>query len=119
MDVLSDILQTFRLKASVFLHANFCGNWAVDTSGEKKAAFHMIARGACWLHIPDKNIPIALRSGDLVVFPHDALHTISNSEIPPPADFPRNQPSDENQAGPSASLICGYLNSNSIAGIHY
>lgn len=109
MDTLSDYLKTFRLDAHVFLHTNFCGSWAVDTSGEKKATFHMIARGTAWLHLPDSDAPVTLRSGDLVVFPHDASHTISNSELAPPPDQPRNQPAKPEDAGPRTSLICGYF----------
>jgi len=109
MDILSDYLKTFRLSAHVFLHSNFCGTWAVDTSGEEKATFHMIARGAAWLHLPDGSSPIALRSGDVVVFPHDALHTISNSETPPSPNQPRNQPSPATDEGPNTTLICGYF----------
>ena len=109
MDLLGDILDTFKLSASVFLHANFCGAWAVDSSGEQKATFHMVARGACWLHLPGEGVPIGLRAGDLVVFPHDALHTIANSEVPPAPEFPRNQASENSADGPATSLICGYF----------
>ncbi|MDX2464347.1 MAG: AraC family transcriptional regulator [Porticoccus sp.] len=109
MDILSDYLKTFDLNAHVFLHSNFFGSWAVDTSGERKATFHMIARGAAWLHLPDSDTPIALRSGDIVVFPNDAAHTISNSESPPPPEQPRNQPNNAKDKGPVTSLICGYF----------
>lgn len=109
MDTLSDYLKTFNLSAHVFLHANFCGSWAVDTSGEKKSTFHMIARGTAWLHLPGDKTPIPLRSGDVVVFPNDAAHTISNSENPPAPEQPRNQPADPDTEGPVTSLICGYF----------
>lgn len=109
MDILSDYLKTFNLSAHVFLHANFCGNWAVDTSGEKRATFHMIARGSAWLHLPANDVPIALRGGDIVVFPNDAQHTISNNQSPPPPEQPRNRPSTQNDVGPITSLICGYF----------
>ena len=109
MDVLSDILRTLHLRAEVFLHACFRGDWAVDTSGERRATFHMVARGGCWLHMPDGSEPIALASGDLVVFPHDAEHTLSNSEQSPNNDFPRNQPASPEASGPAVTLICGYF----------
>jgi hypothetical protein len=87
MDVLSDILRTLHLRAEVFLHACLRGDWAVDTSGERRATFHMLARGGSWLHTPGLQDPIALTGGDLVVFPHDAKHIITKlidklSEIP-------------------------------------
>jgi len=109
MDVLSDVLQFCRLNARVFLHSSFCGSWAVDTSGTQQAAFHVVARGTCWLHLPGMLQAESLRAGDLVVFPHDARHVISNSEQSPAADVPLNQPAVEDDSGPSTSLICGYF----------
>jgi AraC-like DNA-binding protein len=52
--------------------------------------------------------PIALRGGDLLVFPRDALHVISAS-----AESPRLIPHsgvvrDEGE-GPSTTLVCGYF----------
>ncbi|MFC1314481.1 MAG: AraC family transcriptional regulator [gamma proteobacterium symbiont of Ctena orbiculata] len=109
MDVLSEILQSLHLKASVFLHACFRGDWAVDTSGQRRATFHLVANGGCWLHMPDREEPIALAGDDLIVFPHDAQHTISNSQLPIAEDFPRNQLPDESSTGPGVTLICGYF----------
>jgi len=109
MDVLSDILKTLHLRAKVYLHACYRGDWALDSSGEYTATFHMVGRGGCWLHMPDGSEPIALGSGDLVVFPHDAEHTLSNSEHPPSEDFPRNQIPGPEATGPGVNVICGYF----------
>ena len=109
MDILSDILRTLHLRAEVFLHACFRGDWAVDTSGDRRATFHMVSRGGSWLHMPDSTEPIPLAAGDLVVFPHDARHTLSNRETPPDKDFPRNQPPAPDAPGPAVTLICGYF----------
>jgi len=109
MDVLSDILKSSRLNANVFLHSSFCGSWAVDTSGSQQATFHVVARGACWLHLPDLADPEPLRAGDLVVFPRDAPHVISDSATPPGPEVPRNQPAESDAVGASVSLICGYF----------
>lgn len=112
MDVLSDVLRLLRLRASVFFHAGFCGNWSVDSSGGGKATFHLIARGACWLHMSGRGEPIALRGGDLVVFPRDAVHVISaNAERP---ELPAHSgviPGDGE--GARTSLICGYFDFDS------
>jgi len=109
MDALSEILRSSHLNARVFLHSSFCGNWAVDTSGSRQATFHVVARGACWLHLPGRPEPEALRAGDLVVFPRDARHVLSNSSTPPGPEVPVNQPAKDNPGGPSSSLICGYF----------
>lgn len=108
MDVLSDVLRLLRLRASVFFHASFCGAWSIDSSGENKATFHLIARGACWLHMPSLRSPIPLRGGDLVVFPRDAVHVISASaelaDLPPHSGVIAT-----GGEGPSTSVVCGYF----------
>ncbi|MCU7841555.1 MAG: AraC family transcriptional regulator [Candidatus Thiodiazotropha sp. (ex Troendleina suluensis)] len=109
MDVLSEILRMLRLRATVFLHACFYGDWAVDTSGERRATFHIVARGGCWLHVAGQPEPIALAGGDLIVFPRDAQHTITNSQQPLDDTFPRNQVSDRDDGGPGVTLVCGYF----------
>jgi AraC family transcriptional regulator, activator of mtrCDE len=109
MDILSEILRTLRLRATVFLHACFYGDWAVDTSGERRATFHMIASGDCWLHLPDRTDPIPLSDGDLIVFPHDARHTLSNSEEPPDESAPLNQLPEQENARSGVNLICGFF----------
>jgi len=108
MDVLSDVLRLLRLRASVFFHSSFCGVWAVDTSGSNRATFHLVARGACWLHLPTQEEPIALRSGDLIVFPRDAQHVIHDNPEPPPT-VPSSGVFQSGSDGASTSLVCGYF----------
>lgn len=108
MDVLSDVLGVFRLKARVFFHSSFCGRWSVNTSGNSIATFHLVSRGNCWLHMPDKNETVPLRGGDLVVFPRDAAHILCDrAELDgaPGSGVIRSDEAD----GPSTSLICGYF----------
>lgn len=108
MDVLSDVLRLLRLRASVFLHSSFCGVWSLDSSGSGRATFHSIARGACWLHMPQQATPIALHGGDLVVFPRDAVHAITSS--PDPSNLPAHSGMlQSGEDGPSTSVICGYF----------
>jgi AraC-like DNA-binding protein len=107
-DALTDILRRLRLRAEVFLHARFCGAWVVDIGGQGKAAFHVVAQGDCWLHLPDRE-PRPLGRGDLVVLPRDAPHTISNQPQAPGPGIPRNRPALADDSGPSVSLICGYF----------
>lgn len=106
MDTLSDVVQMLRLKARVFLHSNFCGDYAVETAGSGRATFHVVAEGECWLHMPEFQEPVQLLEGDLIVFPHDADHTLSNSSVFPAKDVPRNKFTSTPQ-GDYVSLICG------------
>lgn len=114
MDTLTDVLRLLRLRTNVFLHSSFCGVWAVDTSGRKKAAFHVVAGGDCWLHL-NGQAPIPLHAGDLLVLPRDAPHRLSNLPFAPGPEVPVNQPAPEQGLPDSTSLICGYFEFNSRA----
>lgn len=100
-------MRRIVLSARVFLRAEFCGNWAVDTSGERRAPFHLITRGTGWLHEAGAS-PRLLTAGELVVFPHDARHTLAHSEAPPDSAVV-NQPAPAELVGPVTSLVCGYF----------
>lgn len=108
MDVISDILRLLDLRSSVYFHSSFCGSWAIDGANPYQATFHLIARGNCWLHLPDTDRDIALTGGDLIVFPRDIRHTISNSQqVPESVDIPP-VPAGPDEI-PTTSLICGYF----------
>ncbi len=113
-DALTAILQRLRLRAGVYVHADFCGTWAVDTSGHRKVPFHLIGRGSGWLHTDDAKEPRRLGAGDLVVLPHDARHTIASGAERPPAAL-INQPLDPQATGPVTSMLCGYFEFQSKA----
>lgn len=106
-DALSLVLARLRLEASIFLHGDFCGTWAVDTSGKRKMAFHLIEHGNAWLHMQEQP-PRLLNGGELVVFPHDHRHILS-SESDPPAPELVNRPQDPTQVGLVTTLVCGYF----------
>lgn len=112
MDVISDILRLLDLRSSVYFHSSFCGGWAIDGKNPYQATFHLIARGNCWLHLVDQKTNIPLTGGDLVVFPRDVAHTISNSEQPPDKVAKPPRPAGVDEI-PSASLICGYFDFDS------
>jgi|GEM_PF-62487 len=105
MDIVSNMLSTLRLDASIFLHSTFCNDWVIDIGQINVATFHLISHGNCWLHLPRKK-PVSLNERDLVVLPHNAPHLITNSSEDPSPDTPRNTPADV-VCGPSVTLICG------------
>lgn len=107
-DALSDILRRLRLKAKIYARPDYCGSWAVDTSGHRKVAFHLIERGSGWLHTEDGGIPQQMISGDLVLFPHDAPHAIASSSEKPLQSVLNSEPPDELN-GPVTSLLCGFF----------
>lgn len=113
MDALSNILDLLNLRASVYFHSSFCGNWAIDGANEYHATFHLIARGNCWLHMPDQGSSIVLRGGDLIVFPRDINHHISSSQAPGKIPDVLSAPSAAETNRPATSLVCGYFDFDS------
>jgi AraC family transcriptional activator of mtrCDE len=109
MDVLSEVVESLRLKASVFLHSSFCNEWAIDVSHINKTLFHVIAAGNCWFHTQGRQEPIALHTGDLIILPRNELHILSNSREYPADEVPRNQPAGSEVCEPSMSIICGTI----------
>ena len=105
MDLISNMLATLRLNASIFLHSTFCKEWVIDIEELNVATFHLISHGNCWLHLP-RGKPVALHERDLVVLPHNAPHLVTNSPQPAKEETPRNTPA-EVICGPSVTLICG------------
>lgn len=112
-DSISLILRRLQLTAEIFQHAKYCGQWAVDTSGQRMAPFHLIQKGQSWLHQPGKE-PQCLNPGDLVVLPRDSSHVISFSPDTP-------NPKQVNQAKPVTSeqadniMLCGFFEFSSRA----
>lgn len=109
MDALSNILRLLNLRASVYFHSSFCGSWSIDGDNDYRATFHLIARGNCWLHMPDLDRTIVLRGGDLIVFPRDTRHSISSSQSPEEASMAPSPPLQPETDEPATSLICGYF----------
>ena len=110
-DALSDILRRMRLRAEIYARPDYCGTWAVDTSGHRKVAFHLIERGSAWLHTEDAE-PQQMVSGDLVLFPHDSPHALANSSTTPTVI---NEAPPDELKGPVTSLLCGFFEFQSKA----
>lgn len=113
MDALSLMLDRLRLRAGIFTHASYCGAWAMDTSGQRMAAFHLVQRGACWLHLPGLE-PQLLTPGDFVLFPRDSQHMISSSQVVAD-DIVVNQPPPADAPGSPTNMLCGYFEFQSPA----
>lgn len=103
-DPLSVLLKRMALSAEVYVNGDFCGTWAVDTSGSRRIPFHLIGEGEAWLHI--NNQSIKLEKGDLVIFPKDNHHIIANSAVKPENRLV-NAPMTND--GATTNMICGFF----------
>lgn len=104
-DPLSVLLTKLSLRAEVYVDGNFCGTWAVNTAGSKRIPFHLIGEGSAWLHQEGEQTT-HLSQRDLVIFPHDSHHIISNSQHKPSPEIV-NQPMSND--GDTTHMICGFF----------
>ena len=72
--LLDPVLAKLRVKAKVFQNGQYCGAWAVDTSGSKNMTFHVVTQGECFLDVG--GFSTRLSKGDAVFFPNDAKHVL-------------------------------------------
>ncbi len=100
-EVIHDLLSAYRLTAQVHAEVRYCGSWSLSTSGSRRCAFHLVVRGACWLHL-HAAAPTPLHEGDLVMVPRDAAHLLCGSPRPDAAPSSAGDGSD-------VSITCGYL----------
>lgn len=103
-DPLSVLLTRLSLSAEVYVNGDFCGKWAVDTSGSRRIPFHLIGSGEAWLHINDEVHPLVSR--DLVIFPNDHPHIISSSKQKPENQLINAPMSND---GETTNMVCGFF----------
>lgn len=113
MQALSQLLDALQLEANVFHNGQYCGMWAVDTSGSKQMTFHVVTHGACYLHVADQWLELA--AGDAVFLPSDAKHCISNTKDLQTEPNEEESLSFEHLHADGTGLVCGYFsNANPI-----
>jgi AraC-like DNA-binding protein len=78
MDVLGSVLQSLRLRGSVYCHADLSAPWGVGFPQTKDALFHVFDRGSGWVRMDGLINPIAVKSGDVLLFPHGTPHQLSD-----------------------------------------
>lgn len=109
-DTLSSILNTFRLEVDIVNNAQYCGEWAIDTSGLHYVSFHIVVHGQCYISADCLDEPELLQTGDFVLFPHDAKHLLK-PELLCPAN-PNQQTAvsfDDGLQTDGVGLLCGYF----------
>ncbi len=141
-DVLSDLLRAVRLRGALFYYIEGRDPWvtgaphssqlipAIMPRAEHLIEFHGVAKGSCWAAV-DGLPPVALRQGDVILFPQGDSHTISSTPglkpermdlgvffTPRPPQLPFSLQADESGAmtawldggGPAeCQVVCGFL----------
>ena len=90
-DMLSDLLHVLRLSHPQFFRSDLYAPWALRSAGPAELArvlrpgprrliqFHIIARGRCWIALPDHH-RLQLSSGDIVLLPYSDAHTFGSDD---------------------------------------
>ncbi len=90
LDPLSDVLRSIRLRGAIYYYVSFGDVWAAETpasaelaralmpGAEHVLAYHFVAKGGGWA-ATDREPPVRLAAGDIVMFPRGDPHVISSA----------------------------------------
>lgn len=114
MEVLNQLFSTFKVSANIMHNGQYCGNWAVDTSGTHYMSFHIISHGRCFLTVNNGSDNTAtLCAGDIVLFPRDISHCLTNDEsFSQPINQGQSLDFDQGTKSNGTGLVCGYFEHN-------
>jgi AraC-like DNA-binding protein len=84
-DVLSDIFDTIRLRATIYFRTDYSPPWAISVPAFSQAArFHLVVQGRCHVCLVSGKA-LDLGPGDLIVIPRGQPHTLADSQGRSPA----------------------------------
>jgi AraC-like DNA-binding protein len=112
MDVLSDVLDTVRLKDMKLGRASLSAPWGFRVADpEPRAALYRISGGGAWLEAEGLDAPLRLEDGDLVLLPRGQRHALrddpaSATTLLRPSELPSAAP--ETHEGAAALLSASF-----------
>lgn len=131
MDALSDVLRVARLKGGVFLHAEFTAPWCITAQVSPETCmpflgpashiipYHYVVEGEMSVQMDEPGArPVRLRSGEVVMFPQNGLHSmgdrISRKPVPSGDVVQPPQPGQlysirHGGGGERTRIVCGFL----------
>ncbi len=78
MDVLSDVLETLRLRGTLYFSTELHQPWGIRVPAFARVArFHLVVRGGMWVRVTGVAEPLRVETGDLILVPHGAEHILS------------------------------------------
>lgn len=116
-DALATILDSIRLRASVFSRAALAAPWGVEAGDMSSGIFHAVVSGSAWATLVDGADAVRLGPGDMVLMPfgHNHLMTdVPRRRTRPIAELTTVDARGMGQlvvdgGGASTSLICGTI----------
>ena len=84
MDVLSDVLDTLRLRGTLYFSTELRRPWGIRVPAYKRVSrFHLVVRGSLWVRVTGLPDPLLLETGDMILVPHGAEHILVDSATSP------------------------------------
>jgi AraC-like DNA-binding protein len=92
MDALSEIFRLVRFNSAIFFKGKFTAPWsfasprassiagALGKGSERLIFYHLFVEGACTVRLSGM-LPLTLKAGDVVLFPHGDAHTMASPSI--------------------------------------
>src|SRR5262245_41043045 len=84
--LLDDFLRRIRLRTCVCFRSEFRSPWGISVA-RRRAIFHIVQHGNCWLQIGAAAQPTRLSEGEVAVFPRGDSHTLRDAPSTPTVDF--------------------------------
>ncbi len=111
-DILDQIFKMIRLQSCVYFQRGFHAPWGMEISGTGFAQFHIVTRGTCYVESAGKTLDLS--SGDVLLFPRGAAHTLADAPARTPAPGSDVMASLAtatpmfSEGGAETGLICGH-----------
>jgi AraC-like DNA-binding protein len=83
MDVLTDVLNSLRLRGTLYCRSELRAPWGLYFGRTRVATFHVVDHGNCWLRLDGQSESTPLAGGDLIVLPQGCGHLISDQPDSP------------------------------------
>lgn len=114
-DALTDILESVRMRGSIFSRASLNAPWGVESGELGRGIFHAVVRGRAYARLADGGDPVVLERGDVVLMPFGHNHLMTDEPERPTRLLRELNTVDKagmghlvvEGDGPHTSLICG------------
>ncbi|NND04280.1 MAG: AraC family transcriptional regulator, partial [Acidimicrobiia bacterium] len=77
-DALTDILESVRMRGSVFSRASLHAPWGIESGDLGRGIFHAVVRGRAYVQLVAGGDPIVLERGDVVLMPFGHNHLLAD-----------------------------------------
>ncbi|WP_298814996.1 AraC family transcriptional regulator [Chloroflexus sp.] len=83
MDAFTSILDTLRLKSSVYCRSELGSPWGLHFAPRSCAVFHVLHRGNGYVRLSHEEALLPLREGDVILLPGGDEHTLQETPTAP------------------------------------